>query len=229
MPNGPPHHGAAGENSLRITPLSVPHGTTSPPRGGRKHTPGRDDKNFASRHLAYFWHAIKVTLFSSYANFLLVMVPIGIVAGKLSWNSSFPLNFVAIIPLAGVMSFAAKQISLSISKRRGRFLNAASRDAVELIVRIAPRVASIVALKEKQIDIVQACMLGSILSNLLLVMGMCFLFGGVIHRGSTGNGREQVFNSATAQTTCSLMTLSSASLMIPGGASCGFFFLTKPI
>jgi len=58
-------------------------------------------------------------------------------------------------------------------------------------------------------------MLGSILSNLLLVMGMCFLFGGLIHRGSSGNGTEQVFSSATAQTTCSLMTLSSASLVIP--------------
>jgi Ca2+:H+ antiporter len=58
-------------------------------------------------------------------------------------------------------------------------------------------------------------MLGSVLSNLLLVMGMCFLFGGVIHRGLTGNGTEQVFSSATAQTTCSLMALSSASLIIP--------------
>lgn len=58
-------------------------------------------------------------------------------------------------------------------------------------------------------------MLGSILSNLLLVMGMCFLFGGIIHRGESGNGREQSFSSATAQTTCSLMTLASASLVLP--------------
>lgn len=65
-------------------------------------------------------------------------------------------------------------------------------------------------------------MLGSILSNLLLVMGMCFLFGGIIHRGQTGSGTEQVFSSATAQTTCSLMTLSSASLIIPA-AVCSQF------
>ncbi|RSL77997.1 hypothetical protein CEP52_017670 [Fusarium oligoseptatum] len=58
-------------------------------------------------------------------------------------------------------------------------------------------------------------MLGSILYKFLLVMGMCFLFDGIIHRGSTGNGTEQVFSSATAQTTCSLMALSSASLIIP--------------
>lgn len=58
-------------------------------------------------------------------------------------------------------------------------------------------------------------MLGSILSNLLLVMGMCFLLGGLIHRGESGNGREQSFTAATAQTTCSLMTMASASLILP--------------
>jgi len=50
---------------------------------------------------------------------------------------------------------------------------------------------------------------------LLLVMGMCFLFGGIKYRGQAGQGREQVFSSAVAQTTCSLMTLSSASLVLP--------------
>lgn len=59
-------------------------------------------------------------------------------------------------------------------------------------------------------------MLGSILSNLLLVLGMCFFLGGITNmRDSNGNGSEQVFASGTAQTTCSLMTLSSASMIIP--------------
>jgi Ca2+:H+ antiporter len=58
-------------------------------------------------------------------------------------------------------------------------------------------------------------MLGSILSNLLLVMGMCFFLGGLVHRGENGRGTEQRFSSAVAQTTCSLMTLSSASLVLP--------------
>lgn len=62
-------------------------------------------------------------------------------------------------------------------------------------------------------------MLGSILSNLLLVMGMCFFFGGLRHRGESGNGAEQTFSSAVAQSTCSLMTLSSASLVIPAAVS----------
>ena len=59
-------------------------------------------------------------------------------------------------------------------------------------------------------------MLGSILSNLLLVMGMCFFLGGICNmRDQQGNGTEQIFSSATAQTTCSLMALSSASMILP--------------
>jgi Ca2+:H+ antiporter len=60
-------------------------------------------------------------------------------------------------------------------------------------------------------------MIGSILSNLLLVMGMCFFFGGIVNmRDDDGNGQEQSFASITAQTTCSLMTLAAASMIIPG-------------
>lgn len=59
-------------------------------------------------------------------------------------------------------------------------------------------------------------MLGSILSNLLLVMGMCFFLGGIFNMtDSEGRGSEQAFASGTAQTTCSLMTLSTASMVIP--------------
>lgn len=59
-------------------------------------------------------------------------------------------------------------------------------------------------------------MLGSILSNLLLVMGMCFVLGGIFNmRDANGVPMEQSFQTVTAQTTCSLMALSSSSLVIP--------------
>ncbi|KAL7951882.1 Ca2+ transporter [Trichoderma barbatum] len=175
-----------------------------------KHTPGNDSDNFVVRSLAYTWHITKVTLLSNYVNFLLIMVPIGIAAGRLGWNSTavFTINFFAIIPLAAVLSFATEEISLKLGETLGGLLNATFGNAVELIV-------SIVALRDNQIEVVQSSMLGSILSNLLLVMGMCFLFGGLRHRGQTGAGTEQTFSAAVAQTTCSLMALSSASLVIP--------------
>lgn len=75
---------------------------------------------------------------------------------------------------------------------------------------------SIIALRAGEIQVVQSSMLGSILSNLLLVLGMCFMLGGFFNmRDANGVPNEQSFQTVTAQTTCSLMTLSSASLVIP--------------
>lgn len=67
---------------------------------------------------------------------------------------------------------------------------------------------SIIALRAGEIRIVQASMLGSILSNILLVLGCCFLVGGIRYK-------EQSFNSTVASTMSSLMTVATASLIIP--------------
>jgi Ca2+:H+ antiporter len=76
---------------------------------------------------------------------------------------------------------------------------------------------SIIALRDGQYEVVKSSMIGSILSNVLLVMGMCFVFGGIVNmRDAKGNGQEQTFASITAQTTCSLLTLAAASMIIPG-------------
>ena len=100
----------------------------------------------------------------NYANVLLVFVPLGIIAGAAKWDSvaTFILNFLAIVPLAGLLSFATEELSAKLGQTVGGLLNATFGNAVELIV-------SIVALREGQIRIVQASMLGSILSNILLV------------------------------------------------------------
>lgn len=63
-------------------------------------------------------------------------------------------------------------------------------------------------------------MLGSILSNILLVLGCCFVAGG-IHNTTEGTsqGIEQGFNSTVASTMSSLMAVASASLIIPATVS----------
>jgi Ca2+/H+ antiporter len=69
-------------------------------------------------------------------------------------------------------------------------------------------IVAIIALVDKEVLIVQTSLIGSMLSNLLLVMGMCFFFGGV-------NRLEQHFNPVVAQTAASLLALAVASLIIP--------------
>ncbi|KAK4235993.1 hypothetical protein C8A03DRAFT_17322 [Achaetomium macrosporum] len=174
-------------------------------------SPGTDDPNPFVRWPARVWNVTKVTLFSSWINFLLVFVPLGIVAGEKEWGAGwvFSLNFLAIIPLAAVLSFATEEIAHPLGETLGGLVNATFGNAVELIV-------SIVALRAGEIEVVQASMLGSILSNLLLVLGMCFVLGGFYNmRGPNGEGIEQSFAQGTAQTTCSLMALASASMILP--------------
>ena len=158
-------------------------------------------------HLAHWpsraCHLTWTTLTRDYVNLLLVFVPLGIVAGVLKWDASavFTLNFFAIIPLASLLSFATEELAATMGQALGGLMNATFGNAVELIV-------SIIALKSNQVRVVQASMLGSILSNILLVLGCCFFVGGLRYP-------QQSFNSTVASTMSSLMTVSSASLIIP--------------
>lgn len=141
---------------------------------------------------ANFLYLTYEILVSNYANVFLVFVPLGIVAGALDWDPTwiFILNFLAIVPLAGLLAFATEELAAKLGQTIGGLLNATFGNAVELIV-------SIIALKEGQIRIVQASMLGSILSNILLVLGCCFIAGGI-------KRQQQEFDVTVAQTMASV-------------------------
>lgn len=113
----------------------------------------------------------------------------------------FVLNFIAIIPLAALLSSGTEEVALYSGEVIGGLLNATFGNAVELIV-------SILALIKREIVIVQTSLIGSILSNLLLVLGMAFIAGG-------WNRSEQKFNTTIAQTAASMLTVSCASLIVP--------------
>ncbi|KAK5074824.1 Vacuolar membrane antiporter with Ca2+/H+ and K+/H+ exchange [Lithohypha guttulata] len=166
-------------------------------------TPYDKHPNPAVRYPALVTSTIWKVLKTNYVNVLLVFVPIGIIAGACDWDPvlQFVLNFIAIIPLASLLAFATEELAIPLGQTIGGLLNATFGNAVELIV-------SIIALRNGEIRIVQSSMLGSILSNILLVLGCCFFAGGLRYR-------EQSFNSTVASTMSSLMAVATASLIIP--------------
>ena len=139
----------------------------------------------------------------SWINVLLVFVPLGIVAEHLHWPAIwiFSLNFLAIIPLAKILGDATEQVSFRLGQTLGGLLNATFGNAVELIV-------GIVALLQGQLRIVQTSLIGSILSNILLVLGMSFVAGGLFRS-------ENTFQQTAAQASGSIMTLGCITLAIP--------------
>ncbi|KAK0641593.1 Sodium/calcium exchanger protein-domain-containing protein [Cercophora newfieldiana] len=147
---------------------------------------------------------IQRTLFGSWINVLLIAAPAGIAINyihSVSRVAVFIVNFIAIVPLAAMLSFATEEIALRTGETLGGLLNATFGNAVELIV-------AVIALAHNEVVIVQTSLIGSILSNLLLVLGMCFFFGGL-------RRREQFFNTTVAQTSASLLALAVAAVIVP--------------
>ena len=128
----------------------------------------------------------KDALTRSWINVLLLFVPAGIAvkAAGLSANVVFALNAIAIIPLAGVLTHATETVASRLGDTWGALLNVSFGNAVELIIFI-------IALVKGEIAIVQASLLGSILANLLLILGMAFLVGGLRFREQVSNNIPQ--------------------------------------
>ncbi|PSR80232.1 Sodium/calcium exchanger protein-domain-containing protein [Coniella lustricola] len=150
-----------------------------------------------------FFNVIWNVLTSSWINVLLVFVPVGIAAHfvPLSQSIIFAMNAIAIIPLAGLLAHATESVSKRLGDTVGALMNVTFGNAVELIIFI-------IALVKNEIRIVQASLLGSILSNLLLILGMCFVLGGL-------RFREQIYNSTVTQMSACLLSLSVISLLLP--------------
>ncbi|KAJ7737026.1 Sodium/calcium exchanger protein-domain-containing protein [Mycena olivaceomarginata] len=136
-------------------------------------------------------------LFGSYLNLFLLFVPLSIISHHLNWDAAlrFSFSFIAIIPLAKLLGEATEQMSAKLGQTLAGLLNASFGNAVEIIVGIA-------ALLQGELRIVQTSMLGSILSNLLLVLAG-FKF------------KESNFQVTAAQASSSLMTLACITLVIP--------------
>src|SRR4030095_58054 len=113
----------------------------------------------------------------------------------------FFCSCLGITPLAGWMGNATEQISNRAGEGIGGLLNATFGNAAELII-------AIVALKAGQTEIVKASLTGSIIGNLLLVLGASFLAGGLFYN-------IQEYNPLTARALSQMMLLSSVALIIP--------------
>jgi len=135
---------------------------------------------------------------------LLLCIPFGIISGATGFGGSegmFLFNFCAIIPLAWLMGDATEELALRSNQTIGSLLNATFGNMTELIV-------SVIALDKGMIKLVQTSLLGSILSNCLLVLGCSFFLGGL-------KNKVQVYNHKGAHMLSTLLLLASIALVLP--------------
>ncbi|HEY9620124.1 MAG TPA: calcium/proton exchanger [Crinalium sp.] len=134
---------------------------------------------------------------------LLIFIPISIAAEQLEWGALtvFITSAIAIVPLAIWLSTATEEVAVVAGPSIGGLLNAVFGNATELII-------ALVALRSGLIDIVKASITGTIISNLLLVMGLSMFLGGLRYK-------EQEFQPIVARVNGSTMTLAVTAMVVP--------------
>lgn len=137
-------------------------------------------------------------------NWLLLLVPAAI---GLKWLAPecyiliFAVSSFGIIPLAWWMGRATEDLAERLGDAIGGLLNATFGNAAELII-------ALVALRAGLYDVVKASIAGSIIGNILLVLGAAMLAGGL-------RQSEQHFNTAGARSQATMLTLAAIALVLP--------------
>ncbi|XVF03555.1 hypothetical protein REPUB_Repub05bG0003700 [Reevesia pubescens] len=151
------------------------------------------------------YKSIKTVVFSNKLNLLMPFGPLAILVHKMTAHNGwvFFLSLLGITPLAERLGYATEQLAFFTGPTVGGLLNATFGNATELII-------SIYALKSGMIRVVQLSLLGSILSNMLLVLGCAFFCGGLVYYG-----KEQVFSKATAVVNSGLLLMAVMGLLFP--------------
>jgi Ca2+:H+ antiporter len=136
-------------------------------------------------------------------NWLLLAVPAAVI---LEFTHASPIaiffvSAVAIIPLAGWMGRATEHLAKRLGEGIGGLLNATFGNAAELII-------ALMALQKGYLDVVKASITGSIIGNILLVLGLSALLGGARYK-------KQQFNATAASMGSTLLALSGVALILP--------------
>jgi len=133
---------------------------------------------------------------------LLALVPASVVLRVLGQDLAvFITSAVAIVPLAALIERGTDQLALHAGPRVGGLLNATFGNVTELII-------AVFLVARDEIPVVKASLTGSILGNLLLVLGLSFLAGGLRHR-------EQSFNAQAAGVHATSLVLAVIGLFMP--------------
>jgi Ca2+:H+ antiporter len=136
-------------------------------------------------------------------HYLLLAVPLAVVGSLLHWNPllNFAVAAAGLIPLAELIGEATEALAVVTGPKIGGLLNATLGNAAELII-------TIVAIRAGLLDLVKASITGSIIGNLLLVLGASLLLGGL------KNGKQR-FHREHAATNATMLVLAVLALSVP--------------
>ncbi|KXN84724.1 Vacuolar calcium ion transporter [Leucoagaricus sp. SymC.cos] len=111
------------------------------------------------------------------------------------------VSILGLVPLVKLHDLCTRDLAIRIGGSKTGLLNASLSNLVEIVVAIS-------ALRRCELRVVQSSLVGSVLSKLLLVLGLCFFAGGM-------RFSEQGFDATATQMHCSLMSISVGAILLP--------------
>jgi len=147
---------------------------------------------------------------------LLVFVPAALVSSWLRWPPAlqFLLSVAAIIPLAGLIGAATKELADRFGARTGGLLNATFGNAPDFLV-------GFFGVQLGLINLVKATLIGALISNSALIMGLCYISAGLIHGKPKFRRTEAGHHSVLMLlTVAAVLFPTSGAMAICGGTQC---------
>uniref|UniRef100_A0A383V9Q3 Sodium/calcium exchanger membrane region domain-containing protein n=1 Tax=Tetradesmus obliquus TaxID=3088 RepID=A0A383V9Q3_TETOB len=153
------------------------------------------------------WQQVKTeiveVLLKDKMNVLLLLLPFAVISKAVGWaaGATFLLSLLPLCSLAERLGMITEQLAMYTNDTLGGLLNATFGNATEVII-------AAFAIKKGLLRVVKLTLLGSIISNLLLVMGSAFVAGGLLHPTQSFNQQGVVVNSG-------LLVLAVVAIMLP--------------
>ncbi|KAF8199545.1 Sodium/calcium exchanger protein-domain-containing protein [Pholiota molesta] len=172
--------------------------------------PSNQPQGISPNRSSSFRHYLKIAFhgwriaMGSWLNVLLVLIPISwamTITLKASHGLTFAVCILALIPLVRLHDLSTRELANRIGGSKTGLLNGSMSNFVEIVVAIS-------ALRKCELQVVQSTLIGSMLSKLLLVLGLCFFAGGM-------RFSEQGFDATATQVHSSLLSLSVGALLLP--------------
>lgn len=182
---------------------------------GRLKTKGINPEGESGRSGIHPLHFLRVSWrnsnhVSQWVNILWPFVPAAIAAHFAipeRHGTIFALNYIAMVPCANMLGFAGQELARKLPRVAGILTETTLGSVVEIVLFMVLTVKS--RNNAEYVNVLQAAILGSIMTNLLLCLGFCFLVGGIANKG------EQKFHPIISETGSGILLVAGFALLIP--------------
>lgn len=170
-----------------------------------------------------FFQTFQIVIFNGKIDILLLFIPLSIISYSIELSSiiTFSLSILSLVPLANKISFVTEELTKHTNNTIGGLLNATFGNAPELILSIVS------LLNHGMVRFIQVCLIGSIISNMLLALGFSLVIGGLYHKEQKFKKISGQINAPLLMSVLMIMTLPSVMKQYSNASDDGLLLMSR--